>query len=102
MCRRYQSHIGFDRSVRAEPLELSLLQSAQQFGLQLQRYVPDFIKEQGPAICQFHSPDLLSDGPCERAFFVTEQFAFDQSGRYGRAIQFNERLVTTRTGVMNR
>ena len=43
----------------AEPLELLLLQHAEQLGLQLQRDVADLVEEQRPLVGQLEAADLL-------------------------------------------
>ena len=51
-----------DGAVAAQPLELPLLQNAQQLGLQLQRNIADLVQEQRAVVRQFEAPDLLRDG----------------------------------------
>jgi hypothetical protein len=56
----------------SQTLELSFLQSAKQFWLNLDRDVSYFIQEEGPLIGQLQPPDFLRDGAGERSFFMTE------------------------------
>ena len=60
------------RAVAAEALEFLFLQNAQQFGLEVERKVADFIKKERAAVGQFEAADLLIDGPSERALFMAE------------------------------
>ena len=59
-------------AVAAEALEFLFLQNAQQFGLEVERKVADFIKKERAAVGQFKSADFLIDGPGERALFMAE------------------------------
>ena len=80
------------RARTAQPLEFPLLQDAQQLGLQLQRDLADLIQKHRAAIGQLESPDALRDRAGEGALLMPEQFAFEQSGGNGRAIQLDEVL----------
>src|SRR5204862_323005 len=59
-------------AVAPEALEFLFLQNAQQFGLEVERKVADFIKKERAAVGQFEAADLLIDGPSERALFMAE------------------------------
>ena len=81
------SHVHRCRAAAAaQPLHLLLLQRSEQFGLQFQRQVADFVQEQRAAVRSLKSSDGLRHRACECASFVTEQFAFEQS-RPGIAAQ---------------
>src|ERR1039458_7068436 len=56
----------------AQPLELALLQNAQQLGLQLQRDVADFVQKKRALVGQLEAPDLLADGARECALLMAE------------------------------
>ena len=79
-----------------------VLQDAQQLGLQLQRNVANFIQEQRAPMRKFHAPEFLADRAGESAFFMSEQFAFQQSGRDRGAIQLYKRAASAGTHAMNR
>ena len=64
--------------VAADALETAFLQDPQQAFLRLQRKVGDVVQEQGSAGRDFQFPFLAALGPREGAFFVTEEFGFDQ------------------------
>ena len=57
--RRDQPRIGAQRPRRAQPLELALLQNAQQLRLQLQRHLADLVQKHGAAIGQLEAADAL-------------------------------------------
>jgi hypothetical protein len=50
------------------PLELSLLQDAEEFGLQLEREVADLIQEEGPPVGELKASDLAGEGPVNAPF----------------------------------
>jgi len=70
--------------------------------LQLKRDVADFIQKQRAFVRQLESPDALRDRAGERALLVTEQFAFEQPRRYGRAIDFDQRAFVAPAQGMDR
>src|SRR6266498_870599 len=76
--------------------------NAQQLRLQLKRDVADFIQKQRAFVRQRESPDALRDRAGERALLVTEQFAFEQPRRYGRAIDFDQRAFVAPAQGMDR
>ena len=89
--RRHEPDVDADGAVAAQPLELLLLQHAQEFRLQLERNVADFVEEQRAAVRELEAADLLRDGARERAFLVSEQLALEQARRNRGAVQLDER-----------
>src|SRR5277367_4547852 len=61
-----------------EPFELTLLEDAQQFCLQLQRQLSDFVQEDCGIVRQLEAPDLARECASERSFLPAEKLAFDQ------------------------
>ena len=96
-----QAHIGADGARAAQALELALLQHAQQLGLQLERNLADFVEEHGAAVGQLEAADALRDGAGERALLVAEQFAFQQAGGNGGAVQLDEGALPARAEVVD-
>ena len=79
----------------------SLLQHAQQAGLQLERHVADFVEEQGAAICLAdfaYCPFLARTGKCPAN--VAEQLRFDEVFGNRRAVERHERAFAARTAGM--
>ena len=67
------SHIDRCRAAAAaQSLNLTLLEHPEQFGLQFQREVADFVEEQRAAVRGLKSPDGLRDSARECASLVTE------------------------------
>ena len=78
------------RAVAAESLEFLLLQDAEQFRLQFQRYVADLVKKERALVCEFEASCFLRDRSGECSFFMTEQFTLQKSERDRGAIQFDK------------
>ena len=96
-----QAHVGLDQLVAAQTFKFLLLQHAQQFGLQFQRHIAYFVKEQRAFIRQFETTNALGAGTGKRAALVTEQVAFQQARRHCRAVHFHHPAVITAAQVMD-
>ena len=70
--------IGLDHLVTADAGEFPVLEHAQNFGLELDGHVADLVEEEGAAVALFEAACALRYGTGESAFFVTEQFAFEE------------------------
>src|SRR5277367_2518038 len=97
VCRRNQASVALQRARAPEPLELALLQNAQQLRLQFQRYFADLVQENRSTAREFKAPDALRDRAGESASLMAEDLAFEQSRWNRRAVQFDERILRTRT-----
>ena len=96
-----QPHVHPDRLRSSQPLELLVLQNAQQFGLQLQRNISNFVEQQSPLIRQFQSADLLAHRSGEGSLLVAEQLAFQQSRGNGGAVHLDEAALLAPAHVVN-
>ena len=76
----------------AEPLELALLQHAQQLHLDARIHVGDLVEEQRAAVGQLEPPLLARHGAGERALLVAEELRLDQRVGQRRAAHLHERL----------
>ena len=81
------SDIAMQFLVRADSGERPFLQEAQEFDLDGQGEVSDFIEEQGSAIGGLGAADSACHGTGERTFFMTEDFGFQQIFGKGRAVE---------------
>jgi len=79
-------NVNLDRPRPAKPLELTLLQNAQELSLKRKRQLADFIEEDESTIGDFEFAFLLRDRPSEGSAFVAEQFALEEPS--ARAAQF--------------
>jgi hypothetical protein len=98
----YDAHVHFLRSYAAQAFEFTLLQYAQQLGLQLQRNITDLIQEECALISQLEATDPLRDRAGEGAPFVSEDLAFQQTAGNGRTVEFDERSILARTAAVDR
>src|SRR5262249_20120260 len=96
-----QAYVNFMRKVAAEPLELLLLQDAQQFWLEFQRDVADLIQKKRASVGEFESPRFLGDGAGERAFFVAKQLALQQPQGDSGAVQFHKSPFPTTAQIVD-
>ena len=79
--RRHHTGIRAQRARGAEALERVVLQHPQELGLQFEGQVADFVEKEGPPVGQFKAPETLRERAREGAFFVAEEFAFQEVGR---------------------
>src|SRR6267378_5638518 len=70
--RGNQTRIGPKRARTSQSLELSLLQHAEQLGLQFERNFAYFVQENRAAIGHFEAANALGDRSCECASLVSE------------------------------
>src|SRR5260370_18914323 len=99
--RGNQTRTGTKRARAAQPLELPLLQHAEQFGLQSERNLPYLVQKNRAAVGHFEAAGALRDCSRECALLVAEQLAFQQTCRNSRAVEFDERLRAPRAQIMN-
>jgi len=76
--RSENPHIDLDRFGPAHPLDFAGLKHAENFGLRGERHVANLIEEDGATVAKLEFSETLAGRAGERAFFVTEEFAFDQ------------------------
>src|SRR6267143_188367 len=100
-CCGNQKRICSKRARASQPLELPLLQHAEQFGLQFERNFSYFVQKNGAAIGHFEAADPLRDRSGECAFLVPEQLALQQARRNGRAVELDEGFGAPRAQIMN-
>ncbi|MNI17791.1 hypothetical protein D3C73_711770 [compost metagenome] len=81
------------RLVRAQALDLAVLQRAQQFGLHAQGQFADFIQEQRAAIGRIEATCAVTGGTGKRPFDVTEQFTFGQGFRQRCTVHLDQGLM---------
>src|SRR5262245_18466570 len=96
VCCRYQADISAQRARGAQALEGVLLQHPQELGLQLEGEIPYFVQEERAPVGQFKAPETLREGPREGTFFVPEEFAFEQAGRDGAAVERDKGVCAPR------
>ncbi len=95
------AHVALARDVAADALIDALLQDAQQLHLHRQTHVADLVEEQRAALGDFESSLAGGDGAGEGALLVTEQFALEELGGNGAAVDGDEGTLTARTRGVN-
>ena len=78
-------------AVGADALEAAVLRDAEELGLELRGHLGDFIEEQGAGAGFLEAADALVDRAGEGAFFVTEEFGFEEVFGEGGAVDFHQR-----------
>src|SRR5258708_15040886 len=99
--RSNQARIGAKAARASQPLEFPLLQNAEQFGLQFERNLSDFIQKDSASVGNLEAANALRDGSRESTSFVSEQLAFQQTGRNRRTVEFDEGFRAAWAQVMN-
>ena len=102
MSRGYNPNIHVLGPRAAQPLELSLLQDAQELRLQLQWNVANFIQKQRSLVRQLNPANLLNDCTGKSAALVAKQFAFEQAAGNSSTIDLYERAVLAVAAIVNR
>ena len=90
------SNIATDRLVVAHTLEDPLLQHAQQLHLHRGAHIADLIQEQCAAFSDLETPPPRRIRAGERAFFMPEELAFHQFGRYRTTVHRDESPAAAR------
>src|SRR6267378_2866160 len=76
---REHPHIDAPSGGRADALEIPCFQNAQEFRLQVERDVGDFVQEQRAAVSEFESPDAIGPRIGKGAFYMSEELAFENT-----------------------
>ena len=88
--RADQPHIDPPRLVGAHADDLAVLDDAQEFDLRGHRHVADFVEEERPAVGVLEAALAGREGPGERAFLVSEEFALQDAFAEGGAVEGDE------------
>ena len=99
---RDQAHVGLQRDVAPDALELAVLDGAQQLGLEVEGQFADLVEEERAVVGDLEAAPALRVGAGERPFLVAEQLAFDERRRQRRAVQRDERAGLAGARVVDR
>ena len=77
----------------AERIDLAGLEKAQQLRLQIEAELADLVEKERAVLRRANQPRVVAIGAGEGAAAVSEQLAFEQFARDGRAVERHERLV---------
>ena len=97
---RNDPNVGVHRLTAADAEEDLFLNTTKHFRLDRQTHVADFVEIQGAAVGDFELARRALVGSGEGAFFVTEQFGFEQRLGECGAVHFDERLADAIAVVM--
>ncbi len=99
---RDDPHVHRDRFLPAEPLDLALLQEAQQACLAFDRHIADLVEKQRAAVRRFDPARAPLVRAGERAAFIAEQFRLQQVMRNRAAVDRDERPLAAAGALVNR
>ena len=88
--------IRLHRLIATDAGVFPLLEHAENLALQGHGHVANFIQKEGSSIALLEAPLALGLGPGKGAFFMAEEFAFQQVFRNGGAIDGDKFLLGTR------
>ena len=86
-----QPEVDAHRPRAADPLELALLQRAQQLRLQVERQLADLVEKQRAAVGELEPSLLQAERAGERALLVAEELGLEQRLGQRRAVDRHER-----------
>src|SRR6266567_1476136 len=89
------------RPAAAHGFELALLEYAEQLDLRLERQVPNLVEEDGPTVGKLEAADPPIDGAGEGALDVSEEFALDEAGRDGAAVDLDQGALPARAAAVD-
>src|SRR5437899_6002445 len=95
------AHLGFARDIFAEPLIFTFLKQTEQFGLNLDREIADFIEEQGAARGDFDFAPMVAHCASEGAFDMAEKVAFEQLFGEAGTTDSDERFIRQMALLVN-
>ena len=96
------TEVHVDRLRAAHAFEAFFFQHTQQFRLNRQRQLANFVQKQRSPMRQIHLSHFARGRSRICALFMTEQLVFHQPFRNRRTIQRHERLLPSRREMMNR
>ena len=86
----------------SKPFKLTFFEHAQQFALQIEWKLADLVEKKSATVSDLESTGSSRIGSREGSFFVSEQLTLDQRTWQSGAINFDERMISARTKLMNR
>ena len=75
---RNNAHVDTPRRVISDTFEFPLLQHAQQFALQVQRNLSNFVEKNRSAIGELESTDAVPQSPREGTLYVPKELALEE------------------------
>ena len=100
VARRDHLEVDFQFPVTAHAADPAVLDGLEQFRLEIQVQLAEFVKKQGAAIGLLDEPPPPVPGAREGPCLVAEQFGLEQFPRERGAIDFHQRTFGSRTGMV--
>jgi hypothetical protein len=97
-----EPHVYAMGTTTSETFELLFLQNTEQFGLQCEWHIADFIKEESPFVSQFEAANSLCDCSGKSTPFMAKELTFKQVEGNRRTVQLDQRLAATGTRIVDR
>src|ERR1700678_2537610 len=101
MCGADHAHISVNRGGTAETFELSFLDDTKKFWLQLKRKVADLVQKQSAVVSPLKPSNTARDRAGEGATLMSEQFAFQQTGRNSGAVHLHKGAIRSVAALVN-
>ncbi len=100
--RRDDANIDADGAAATHPTDLTLLQNAQQLGLQIEGELAELVQKDRPAVSQLEGP--LSGGGRSGvgALLMPKELGLDQGPRHGAAVHHDEGAVLALAQLVDR
>ena len=95
-----QADVDLDRCRAAQPVDLALLDRAQQLGLQARVHFADLVEQKRAPVGLLELADAAYHGPGERTFLVAEQLRFEEIVRNRGAIYRYQALLAPAAVLM--
>ena len=89
-------------NLAAQAAQFVIFKHAKKFRLRGHRHLADFVEKKSSSFGKFEATGATLKRASESAFFVSEDFALDQSLWNGCAIDRDEGLAAARAHVVNR
>ena len=99
---RHEPHIHASHGAPADRHEAALLHHPQQLRLQLQRQLGHLVEKERPSVGAMEQSLAIADRAGERTLDVPKEFALEQGGHQGCAVDGNEGLFGPRAFLVNR
>ncbi len=86
-------HVDLQRLDAADPLDLALLENAQELRLEVERELSQLVEEDGPAVRELEHALARRGRARERSLLVSEELALDQVLRDRAAVEDHEGAI---------
>ena len=96
------AHVGVEGFIGSDSGKRAILEDAQQFDLDREGHIADFVEEKSAAVGLFEASGAACDGAGEGAFFVAKELAFEEVFGDGTAIEGDHLVLAARAVLMDR